>query len=149
MKVKEIFDVASRIESVGYSYYRKMSEGVGQANAELFRQLAEEERQHREKFEGIYEDLAGTAEAGRGTWEEQEVGDQLRYLAELSIFPKLEEDDPPRDYEEALNHAIGVEKDSIIFYDGLRYLFKDEDPLEKIIAEERKHMMKLMLEKKA
>lgn len=62
----------------------------------------------------------------------------------MLIFPtlnKMKQLDP----KEALNLALEVEKDSIIFYSELLpYAGDKSDAIKKIIAEEKRHLMNLL-----
>ena len=146
MNVKDLFQVADKIESYGYSFYSDLSKHVSGKTVDLFQDLAKQEREHREKFKQIYSRYSGK-KSGANTWEEQEVSGYLKSLANLSIFPSMEKEEVPSDYQAALDMAIDSEKDSIILYNDIEYLVKEEEPIRAIIDEEKKHMETLLEEK--
>ena len=45
---------------------------------------------------------------------------------------------------EAVDAAIDSEKESIIFYNGIKEYFENKEEIQKIIKEEQKHLMDLL-----
>ncbi|MBT1247902.1 MULTISPECIES: ferritin family protein [unclassified Thermosipho (in: thermotogales)] len=140
MTTSELLGVALKIEGAGYSYYTKLSNISSGKLKELFLELANEEREHAK----IFEDILKEHEDENLNLNEEEIG-YLRAFADNIIFPKLNIDKIPQSIKEALKLAIEVEKDSIIFYNDIKMLILNNDALEKIIEEEKKHMKKLTL----
>lgn len=145
MELSNLFSIANRIESAGYSYYSKLADSSEGDRRKLYQDLARQEREHRETFDKISENYKSQQAGGR-TWETEEVRSQLKAFAEQSIFPNLEIDEVPQDYKIAVRKAVDVEKDSIIFYRDVSNLIKEKDVLDEIIHEERKHLHSLLTE---
>ncbi len=143
MILKDYLDVALKIESKGYEVYSKLAEEFDGEISELFRTLALQEREHGIIFKKMFEKYE-EKEIGKDRDDEERLG-YLSSFAELSIFPKLSTDKKPANLREALDMAIAVEKDSILFYgDLLKFFPEDDDALERIIDEEKKHMIELI-----
>ena len=143
----EVFQIAVRIEENGERFYRKMAEKLDdEADVRrLFLFLADEEIKHR----NYYSELL--AAAGSVEPEESYPGEYFAYLntyANGIIFSqeafdrKIDEIDTA---EAALDFAIGAEWDSIHFYQELQGLVPESrrNQLQEIIAEERRHFVKL------
>lgn len=142
MELKDLLNVALKIESTGYETYLKLSEENSGEIKELFERLALQEREHAETFKKIFEkDLKGES---KDSWIDEENAGYLKAFAEVSIFPKLSPQKKPKSLRESINMAIEVEKDSILFYNDLNEFFPDKTEIKKIIHEEKKHMMDLL-----
>ena len=147
----EIFQIAVRIEVNGEKFYRTMAERLEDREvASLFSFLADEEVGHRRFYEGIL------AAADPQEVEESYPGEyfeQMRAYAEGIIFSqknferKLAE---ISDAAAALDFAIGVEWDSIHYYQEMKGLVPENKraALDDLINEERKHFVKLVKMKK-
>lgn len=142
VKVKDLFDIAYQVEAAGYSFYKNLAQEVSGDRADLFDSLADQERDHRRKFEEIFEEMKSDREEREGSWPEKEVSSFLRSYGEFSVFDKHEE--VPEDYSKALKMAIEAEKDSIILYQDIKYLLRDREAVEKIIDEEKDHLESLI-----
>jgi len=143
----EVFQIAVRIEENGERFYRKMAEKLDdEADVRrLFLYLADEEIKHRE----YYGELLADTEAVEP--EESYPGEYFNYLNSYvggiifsqEVFEKKVE--AINDAAGALDFAIAAEWDSIHFYQELQGLVPPErrDQLKEIIAEERRHFVKL------
>lgn len=145
VKVEDLFDVAYQIESSGYSFYKNLAERVSGKKEELFEDLAEQERDHRKRFEEIYEKNKSEKTGKGSSWPGEEVSSFLRSYGKFSVFDKHEE--VPEDLSKALKLAIEAEKDSIILYQDIKYLLSNSSPVEKIIDEEKQHLESLLDQK--
>ncbi|ABQ46932.1 MULTISPECIES: ferritin-like domain-containing protein [Thermotoga] len=134
---RDLLNIALRIESTGYSYYKNLTEKTEGETKALFERLAEQERDHSRKFKEILEKYEQDLNPS------DEVLGYLEALAEISIFPKLEET-PPDDLREAVRRAIEVEKDSIVFYSEILSYVPEKEPVQAIIDEEKKHLRDLL-----
>ncbi|MBN2219484.1 MAG: ferritin family protein [Kosmotogaceae bacterium] len=139
--VSDMLDIALRIESVGYSYYQKLSEETSGEVKSLFVRLAAQEREHAEIFREMLKEAADSPTAH--DWEDN-VG-YLKSYAEISIFPRIESIDVPNNINKAISSAMEVEKDSIIFYSDLYSFLPDSKELKNIIEEERRHLHDLVM----
>jgi len=138
--VGDMLDIALRIESVGYSYYQKLSEKTSGEVKSLFVKLATQEREHAAVFREMLKDADNSLIAK--DWEDN-VG-YLKSYAEISIFHELESIDVPDNINKAISSAVEVEKDSIIFYSDLSSFIPDCKELKDIIEEERRHLHDLV-----
>lgn len=141
VSINDLLGVALKIEGVGYSYYTKLAERTSDKIKEMFERLALQEKKHVEIFRKMLNRYEGK-EMGTD-WED--TAGYLKSYAEISIFPRLNSDEVPANFKEALDMAMEVEKDSIIFYSDLaRYLPSEKLVMDEVIAEERKHLMDLI-----
>ena len=143
---REVFQIAVRIEENGERFYREMTKKIDDEGVrELFSFLADEEVKHRQFYQSVLEQAEPfePEEAYPG-----EYFDYLRSYASGVIFSqgafetKLGE---IGDAAAALEFAIGVEWDSIHFYQELKGLVSESrrEALDRIVAEERRHFVKL------
>jgi len=147
MQLKELLNVALKIESDGYEMYSNLAEENEGELQNLFKELAVQEREHQNRFKKIF-DRCMEDEKQYADWTDDENAGYLMSFAELSIFPKLSGAKKLDNVNDAIDLAIGVEKDSIIFYSDLKGYFKDKDTIDNIIAEEKKHLMDLLKSRK-
>lgn len=143
MQLKELLNVALKIESDGYEMYSNLAEENEGDLKKLFSDLAAQEREHQNHFKKIF-DKCMEDEKEYADWSDDENAGYLMSFAELSIFPKLSGDFKPENVNDAIDMAIEVEKDSIIFYSDLKSYFKDKETIDNIIAEEKTHLMDLL-----
>ncbi|MCL0097246.1 ferritin family protein [Dehalococcoidia bacterium] len=148
----ELINIAIDIERRGMAFYDVMSQSTENAEArDLFRHLGEMKRQHVQ----IFRDMLG--EAGKYQPSESDTEEYAAYLKALVDSAVFTDDlitsgmaaNADSDIE-ALQLAIGAEKDAILFY----YLMMDIMPprthpvVNKIIAEEKLHLRQLSEAKK-
>jgi len=131
----EVVELGVLIEKNGRDFYSSLAASSNQEKIrEAFKFLAKEEEKHIKIFEGI---LAGVSQ-----YQPQEAyqGEYLAYMKTLAdehvftqqgrgkeIAGKIKSD------REAIEMAIGFEKDSIVFYEGMRKIVPQED--ERIVGE--------------
>lgn len=142
----EVFQIAVRIEQNGEKFYREMAKRLEDKEVKkLFSHLADEEIRHREFYEALL------AEAGEIEPEESYPGEYYEYLfsyADGIIFSQESFENKMaeiRDEAAAIDFAIGVEWDSIHYYQELKGLVPEgqRGRLNELIAEERRHFVKL------
>lgn len=140
VNIKDLLNIAVRIEAEGYSYYKKMERKSTGKIKDLFSWLADQEREHEKIFKNMIDD----SEENKETAYDEALG-YLDAYATISIIPKMKNDEIPVDFKEAIKAAMEVEKDSIIFYTDLSdYVPGYKENFDKIIEEERKHLKKLI-----
>ncbi len=147
MQLKELLNVALRIESDGYEMYSRLAEENEGELQKLFKDLAIQEREHQKHFKKIF-DKCLENEKEYADWSDDENAGYLMSFAELSIFPKLSGTKKPENINDAIDMAIEVEKDSILFYTDLKSYFKSKQTIDQIIAEEKNHLMDLLKSRK-
>ncbi len=146
--VSEILRAAILIEENGYKFYSQVAnESRFYELKEFAKFLASEEKSHIETFKKIFENLPKyeIQEAYPG-----EYGLYLKALADDHVFTYSK--DPvklAREFKtsgEIVDFGIVIEKDSIIFYEGLREtILKNELPaITEVIKQERNHLLKLL-----
>jgi rubrerythrin len=141
----DLLSIALKIEASGYEFYSNLSRQHSDSLQKFFSDLAEQERQHQEIFRKLIEDDK-KKNASLSNWIEEETAGYLKSLADVSIFPNIEKMKTNMTSQDALNFAVGVEKDSIIFYSELIPYIEEEEKqiIKEIIAEEKRHLMDLL-----
>ena len=144
----ELYDVAVGIEKNGATYYESLSELASDRSLkDTYGQLANMERHHVEVFQKLRSGADLTPVTPQ--FDEAEYGSYLQALIDSSVFTN---DQVARDMArrasgpaEALQLALGAEKDSILFYSEMKELVpqRERDAVAEIIKEERKHVREL------
>lgn len=138
----EIFTMAEQIERNGAQFYRTAAAQVDDQTAkDLLLQFAAMEDDHLRTFSAMKADLA-RAETKAPTFDpEGEAGLYLASLADTKVF--FEKDVDTSGLEGVFKTAITAEKDSILFYLGMRDLVPaslGSAKVEDIIREEMRHV---------
>ena len=148
----EIFAMAELIETNGAKFYRQMAEIISEVSIrQLFLDFASMEDDHKKVFADMRTDLSDQERESRVFDPEGESAQYLRALADLRVFDQNAEDqfklseglDEPEKLKKVFWAAIGREKESIVFYLGLKGLVPEKlgkDKIEGIIQEEMKHL---------
>ena len=150
--VQEVYEVEIQIEKNGAAFYRKAAKRFSErAVRDTLNELAAMEDEHRETFEVMRAALPEDADSVQ--WNDPE-GEAVRYL---QAFASGQVFDVTRNPSAALGDttgpgeilmmAIGKERDSIMFYLGLKQLLRarpDCDQLNGIIKEEMGHITVLI-----
>lgn len=150
-EIKEILELAIRIEKNGEATYRKAmaSFSDGSMNA-LLQWMADEEVSHREWFAALKSDIDKGAkspfleEMSRQVFKDL-VGGQSFSLKEVD-FTKV------RSTAELIGIFIEFEQDTVLFYELIAPFTEDGETrghLQRIIAEENRHIERLREFKKA
>ncbi|MCS7174806.1 rubrerythrin [Pseudothermotoga sp.] len=156
--IDEIFEMAEQIERNGVTFYNKAAELFPEyTKKSIFLKLAEMEKEHERRFHQMRLELAKKErEISQFVDPQGEAAAYLRAMVSGKVFdPKL---DPTKRFKdiksvsELLRIAIDIEKDSIIFYLGLKEMVPQglgKDKIEFIVREEMSHVAILsdMLEK--
>ena len=147
----EIFEIAEQIERNGAGFYRRAAETVEDSQKRrILLDLASQEDEHEKTFAAMRAEL--TEEERRPTVFDPD-GEASLYLKDLARGKVFDVRIDPAQFltgkekmEDILHTAIGLEKDSIIFYQGM----KDAVParlggarIDAIIKEEMKHIATL------
>lgn len=149
----EIFEMAEQIERNGAKFYRKAAEGFENSDMRnTLLQLAEWEVRHEAAFAAMRKQLSQQQRQPAVFDPEGESALYLQAMVDGHIFDM--EKDPAMQLsgkespEEILETAVGMEKDSVVFYLGLKYLVPSDagrDKVEAIIKEEMNHIAILKL----
>jgi rubrerythrin len=138
----EIFEMAEQMERNGAKFYRDAAENAADsANKELLTGLSKMEEAHEKLFKSMRTELTAAEKASTVFDPSGEASLYLRALVDSRVFFKKEID--VTSMVEILKSAIEAEKDSIVFYLGM----KEEVPenlgknrIEAIIKEEMGHI---------
>jgi len=147
----EIFEIAERIERNGVKFYCKAAEGLSDEDIrQTLLSLAEMEAEHEETFANMRKQISHK-ERELITFEpENEMTLYLQAIANGHIFDLKK--DPSEQLtgketvEDILKLAIDAERDSIVFYVGLKNFVPakaGQDKVEEIIEEEMGHIVVL------
>lgn len=144
----EVFEMAEQIERNGAKFYRSTAEKIKETNKkQLLANLAKMEDEHEKTFKVLRSELS-TDEKIQTTFDPE--GDSERYLralADTRVF--YEKEVIPTSLEDILKFAITIEKDSIVFYLGLKDIVPvhlGKQKLDDIIKEEMGHIRLLSKE---
>ena len=144
----EILEMAQHIERNGARFYRRAAELVEEvAIRKLLEDLAAWEDGHERAFVTMRADLAAQEREPQVFDPEHEISMYLRAMADGHVFDaRVDPADTLTGRESAediLRMAIGQEKDSIVFYTGLREMISQtagKERIEAIIKEEMGHI---------
>lgn len=144
----DIFEIAEQLERNGAAFYRKAAEAVKDEQASaLLLKLAAMEDDHEKTFSKMHVEL-GAAEKQATVFDPD--GDAVHYLkalADTRVFFDKEID--TSSMEAILKDAITAEKDSIVFYLGMRDAVPEKmgrNRLDDVIKEEMGHIRLLSKE---
>jgi len=146
LTVSEVFKFAIRVEENGAAFYKRFADRFEDpASKELFHFLVSEEEAHRESFESMLKDLPQDTTASGYP---DEYADYIQAYADRLIFtgPALEKElSRVKNVKEACEFGIRRELDSILYYQEIKTFVPEQERarIDDIIAEERRHFMKL------
>ncbi|GAB6096585.1 ferritin family protein [Desulfatiferula olefinivorans] len=137
----EIFEMAEQIERNGAAFYRKAAERVSGEEKDFLIELAKMEDDHEVTFKSLRKDLLPQEKEATTFDPDGEAPQYLKALADTRVFFEKELD--PTNMVDILKAAIGAEKDSIVFYLGMKELVPGKlgkDKIDNIIKEEMGHI---------
>jgi rubrerythrin len=144
----EIFEIAEQIERNGAKFYRTAAENVADEDKKKFLiQLAEMEDEHEETFKALRAELSENEKVMTTFDPEGDTEYYLRALADTRVFYEKEID--TTSLKEVFKTAITAEKDSIVFYLGMKDVVPahlGKQKLDGIIKEEMGHIRLLSRE---
>lgn len=143
----EILDIAISIEEEGVDFYTSLSRNSARADAaSAFSYLAEQERQHADTFSEL---LARFKEEEQELFNWSDASEYIKSFSRNKVFPKAADvlgDLSEAPASKAIDFAIDVEKETVIFYYEILEILNDEDAraaVKRIIEEEKKHVVVL------
>jgi len=148
----EVFEMAEQIERNGVSFYLEAAEKISDKSLRpLFHDLAAMEVEHEKIFASMRTALSNEEKGPTVFDPEGEAALYLRALADLQVFSKEGEEDftlhedlsEQEKIKKILRTAMCLEKDSIVFYLGMKELVPEKlgkDKIDKIIREEMGHI---------
>ena len=147
----ELAKIAMKIEENGMAFYEALAEKTKEKEAkELFSFMARDEKQHRETFKEMAEKLASLGMPEPYEDEEKyisELIDNIIFTKDLDTAALAEKTSSPI---EAINLAVGFEKDSVIFYLQFKKMVPEEEQfaVQALVDEEIHHINRLLMMKK-
>jgi len=144
--ISEVYQLAIRIEENGMKFYSQFSKKTKNKKIkDLFSALAYAEVEHKKSFEKMLSEIE--------KYEPKEVYPEeyfsyLRAYADGLIFDfdqLKKQQNKLKTISQILDFAIQREKDSILYYQEIKNMVSEQQhtELEKIINEERKHLLDL------
>ncbi len=144
----EVFEMAEQIERNGAAFYRRAARQFSEQQG-LLQTLAEQEDRHEETFAALRRQLVSAAAREETAYDpDQQAAAYLRAMAGGHVVDLRRK---PADLltgreslGEMLGIAIGLEKDSIAFYLGLKEMVPPalgREALDAILREEQKHIV--------
>ncbi|MEW6409300.1 MAG: ferritin family protein [Nitrospirota bacterium] len=143
--IREIIEQAVQTEKLGYEFYTEMARRFEEDEGlrKLFEMLAVKELRHEKTFSELKEIVGDEEPEG---WEV--VSQYLRAIVESEFFLGRNKSLPSlkhiRTGVDAINFAIGFEKETLLYFYGIRGLVKEEEIVDEIINEEKSHVMWLI-----
>ena len=141
---KEIVEMAIQTERLGYKFYTELADSMTEnpEMVKLFQTLANMEAKHEETFQRLADKLdKDSGQVQMNQWEEAQ--NYFRAVVESEFFmgnkslPSLDNITTAHDAADA---ALKFEKETLLFFIGMRHLMHDTDAVEKIINEEARHI---------
>lgn len=146
----EIFDIAGQIEQNGARFYRRAAEIFRAPEAcKILRELADWENKHQRIFAEMREQLLQSNPRIEPPAPNQLLP-EARIMAGLAVFgikhDPADELNGKESEKEILEKAIEKEKDSIVFYSGLKDFTSTRDAQDKIdtIIKEELHHIRIL-----
>ena len=143
----ELVEIAIRIERSGAAFYESLVSSTKDVKTQgAYKYLAAEERKHIEVFRSM---LGSVGEYQPPETYTDEYAAYLKALVDAAVFT---DDKVARKMAqkagsdaEAIQIALGAEKDSILFYSEMRDLVRgpDREVVDEIIVEEKSHLRQL------
>jgi len=143
----EVFEMAEQIERNGAAFYRSAAKQFP-AQQRLLTTIAEQEDAHCAIFTAFRRQLANREKEAAVHDPDQEGSAYLRAMADHRV---VDVNRRPKDvlkgkesFADILGIALGMEKDSIVFYVGMQDMVSPSlgrDKLDLIIKEEQKHIV--------
>lgn len=149
--IPEILEIAAQIERNGVTFYRRAAALAGdESRRRVLLELADMEERHKDLFVNAQADLDEQQRGGSIFDAEGEAMECIRAMANGHVF------DPGMDAgeiltgeeteDEILATAIGLEKESIVYYVALKEVATDEATrtwIQDVIREEMDHIAQL------
>jgi rubrerythrin len=144
----EVFEMAEQMERNGEKFYKSAAATIDdEAHKKLLLELAAMEVDHEKTFKAMRSDLKAAEKSATVFDPEGEAALYLRALVDTRVFFEKEVD--VSSMQNILKAAIEAEKDSIVFYLGMKNAVPEklgQDRIEGIIKEEMGHIRLLSRE---
>ncbi len=140
--VREIVEMAVRTEKLGYEYYSEMAKRFKDEKEvyDLFNTLAQKEIIHEKKFSELKDKIS---EEEPDNW--QDVSEYMRAYVESAFFIGKEKSlmhmQNIQNAIGAVGYAIGFEKETLLYFYGMRDIVSEKEIVDEIINEEKSHIL--------
>jgi rubrerythrin len=147
LNADEVFQMAEQIERNGARFYRKAAGTAEGEPREIMLKFAAMEDEHERTFQALRAQLPDEARQPMVFDPDNEVGLYLKAMADGYVFDTRE--DPAatliggQSVHDIFRVALGREKESVVFYEGLKQMVPGEagkDKIDRIIVEELAHI---------
>lgn len=140
--INDVFDMAEQMEKKGEEFYRQMAQRADDPQLQdTLDHLADMEVMHARLFAKMRKDLSGRENTARIFDPHNEAAQYLRSYIDGEV--SFEHDFKGDRVADILESAIESEKDTVIFYLGIKEAVPDElgkDKIDRIISEEMMHI---------
>jgi rubrerythrin len=140
--IREIIEQAIQTEKLGNEFYTKMAEKFHDDKElkKLFETLSAHEVRHGNSFVALKEKIRDEEPEG---WDEvtlylRAIVDSEFFLGKDKCLPSLEH---VKTASEAVDFALCFERETLLYYYALREATKEKEILDKIITEEKSHII--------
>lgn len=152
---EELMELAIQIEKNGKDYFAAMADkSENPAVKEIFSYLCREEQSHFDHFVAIRNKLLSSKQDDFVIADEYNTPDMMNYLQAMfdgRVFPNLRSHSELaaeiKTDEQAIYHAIGFEKDTVLFFSEILGLLGRDDEnyalIEELIRQEKIHIARL------
>jgi rubrerythrin len=136
--------MAVQTERLGFQFYTSMAEKfeTDAGLVKLFTTLASKEKTHERTFTELKDMVA---KSGPEAVEWGEVSNYMRAFVESEFFlgrgKALPSMDHIKSVKDAVNFAMGFEKETLLYFLGLRGVVKEKEVVDEVINEEKSHLM--------
>jgi rubrerythrin len=142
--ISEVLEMAVQTEKLGFQFYTSMAEQfkTDAGLVKLFTTLASKEKNHERTFTELKQMVA---KSGPEPVEWGEVSNYMRAFVESEFFlgrgKALPSMDHIKSVKDAVNFAMGFEKETLLYFLGLRGVVKEKEVVDEVINEEKSHLM--------
>jgi rubrerythrin len=144
----EVVEIGIRIEKNGRDFYNTLTkQSKSSSAAKIFKYLAGEEEKHISVFQNILDKTEKYEPQGLDA---DQYFEYMNALAREYVFTQKDKGEEIakkiKSDKEAVDKGIGFEKDSIIFYEGMKKIVPDYDAkiVDDLIAQEKSHLKQLI-----
>lgn len=140
--VHEVIEQAVQTEKLGYQFYTEMAQRFRDTEElrKLFTTLAENELRHEKVFKELLKMVGDQEPEGWG-----DISAYMRAMVESEFFLGKEKSLPAithiKTVDDAVKFAIGFEKETLLYFHGIRDALKEKEVVDEIINEEKSHIM--------
>jgi rubrerythrin len=140
--IREVIEQAIQTEKLGYALYLQMANRFEKDEKlrRLFETLAVKEQEHEKTFTDLKEKVSD-----RRVEHWEEVSKYLRAIVESEFFLGSDKALPSLEHlnniEDAVRYALVFEKETLLYYHGMKDLLREKDILDKLINEEKSHIV--------